>query len=535
MDTHRKNKNTYSNVNHDQPNFTSAVISGPTFRVAIVLSFSLAIFVRFFYLGIPDYWLDEFHSLSNSAGLRDVMESVPYGEIVHDWPNYTDLNSESSWGSVWDNLKYDSHPPVYFMVLQTWRLWWGDLERATRSLSGIVSVLSILPIALIFFEQRKQRLFLWMIVGLALCFSHILMAQESRPYSMGMLWVGLSYWLFLRLEKHGATWSNQQRWFELSCYTLMLWLAMMTHYFTSLAILGQVVYAMLRIRGPMFRYWIIAIIVSAMFWLIAWGSTFAAQQDFISRQDWLYEKSADHVTRTLYRIADLPYRLLFNHERFAFHYGQMLIGVAIVVLCFVRCWKVRNSYVLLFFLWYCTPVMVFAAIDCFTDRQLLAHIRYISIAGPGLVGMIVVAVYRSDKIMRWLVGSLLMMTVMLTLSLPTPKNPKSLLAAEMIKDQIHPGDLLVYDAIDWPRDWIPQFFVPVSNYLTEIKNPFILLRDAPDDTCIQQIQSFARWIVISPRIDATPNPLPESYRLFMKSPYVDQVGWVYIFTRNDLP
>jgi len=117
--------------------------------------------------------------------------------------------------------------------------------------------------------------------------------------------------------------------------------------------------------------------------------------------------------------------------------------------------------------------------------------------------------------------------------LPTPNNPKSLLAAELIKEQLQPDDLLIYDAIDWPRDWIPQFFVPVSNYLTDVKNPFVLLRDTPDESCIHQIQDYARLIVISPRIDATPNPLPESYQKLLKSPYIDQVGWIYLFIRND--
>ncbi len=508
---------------------------GPTFRVAVVSCFALAIFVRFYHLGIPDYWLDEFHSMSNSAGLRQVMESVPYGEIVHDWPDYTELNGESSLGSVWDNMKHDSHPPVYFMVLQTWRLWWGDLENTTRSLSGLVSILSILPIALIFFEHRKPQLFPWMVLGLALCFSHIHMGQETRPYSMGMLWVSLSYWLLIRLERHWTVWSSRHQCIEISLYALTLWLAMMTHYFTSLAILGQVVYVLLRIRGPLLRYWVVSVVLAATFWLIFWGPTFAAQQEFISRQDWLYEKGADHITRSLYRIADLPYRLLFHHERFTFHFWQMLIGAAVVLLCGIRCWSVRNSYVLLFFLWFLVPVFVFAAIDFFTDRQLLAHIRYISIAGPGLVGMIVFAIYQARKMVRWVLCSVLLLIVVFTLSLPTPNNPKSLYTAELIKDQIKPGDLLIYDAVDWPRDWIPQFFVPVSNHLTDVNNPFILLRDTLDDSCIQQIQSYARWIVISPRIDATPNPLPESYKLWMKSPYIDQVGWVYIFTRNDLP
>lgn len=507
---------------------------GPTFRVAVVICFALAIFVRFYHLSIPDYWLDEFHSMSNSAGLRHVMESVPRGEILHDWPDYTDLNSQSSWGSVWDNMKHDSHPPVYFIVLQTWRMWCGDFEKSTRSLSGLISIMSILPIALIFFEQRKPQLFPWMVLGLALCFSHIHMGQETRPYSMGMLWVSLSYWLLIRLERHWTTWSSRHRRIEIGLYALALWLAMMTHYFTSLAILGQVVYVLLRIRGPLLRYWIFAVVLAATFWLIIWGSTFAAQQDFISRQDWLYENNADHITRTLFRIADLPYRLLFNHERFTFHVWQMLIGAVIVILCCVRCWSTRNSSVLLFFLWYFVPVIVFTVIDLFTDRQLLAHIRYISIAGPGLVGMIVVAVYQSEKIVRWVLAFALLLTVFLTLSLPTPNNPKSLLAAELIKDQIKPGDLIIYDSVDWPCDGIPQFFVLVSNHLNDVENPFLLLCDTPDDSCIQQIQSYARWIVISPRIDVTPNPLPELYQLFMKSPYIDQIGWVYIFTRNDL-
>lgn len=258
-----------------------------TQRMVVVCCFALVIFVRFYQLGLSDYWLDELHSMSNSAGLRDVMESIPYGEVVHEWPNFIELAPQSNWSTVINTMKHDSHPPLYFLGLQTWRKLWGDQEMVVRSLSAIFSVLSILPMVMIFRELKRHHLVPWVVLGMGLCFSHIHIAQENRSYSLGILWVSISFWMLIRLENHAKNTSARRRWIEAGVYALAIWLAMMTHYFTALALLGQVIYALIRFRGSFLKTWLTSVSIAAAMWWILWGSTFLAQQEYISNQDWL--------------------------------------------------------------------------------------------------------------------------------------------------------------------------------------------------------------------------------------------------------
>ncbi len=156
--------------------------------------------IRFFALGLEDYWLDELHSMANSAGRRDEFENLSYGVILPHVDHATDLTERSTAAAVWRTLRHDSHPPVYFWLLLGWRRLFGDGEAAVRALPVVFSILSIIPVALVFRQWGKPMVGLCAALFLALAFTHIQMAQENRPYSLSILLVSCGWYSLSRVE-----------------------------------------------------------------------------------------------------------------------------------------------------------------------------------------------------------------------------------------------------------------------------------------------------------------------------------------------
>ena len=115
----------------------------PRFAILLVCILVCAALVRVARLGEQEFWLDELHSLLNSAAHRADFEALPYGQILHDVPRYSDLDADSTLPAVWRGMRGDSHPPLYFVLLRAWRGLAGDGEFLTRLPSALLSVLAI--------------------------------------------------------------------------------------------------------------------------------------------------------------------------------------------------------------------------------------------------------------------------------------------------------------------------------------------------------------------------------------------------------
>lgn len=492
---------------------------------------SIAAFVRFHRLGEQNYWLDELHSMVNSAGFRNELESLPHGVILRDIPRYPDLVKGSTVTTTWRTMTHDSHPPLYFVLLHMWRKIVGDSEFATRALAALFSILAIIPVAMTLRLYNRDRLAPWVGIGLALAFSHVLMAQENRPYSLGMLLVAVSFYLLVRMERDWAHASARRLTVLSILYGSSVYLAVMTHYFTALPLAVQGIYALARFRNSLRWSWGMVVAVAGSVWAVTWGATFAGQLDFIAGQEWLLEDRPDHALCTLMRVTDLPLRLLFDHERFSFSIARSLAGGGLLVALVAMILRRRSACGLVFTLWFIVPVGVFLAIDATTERQLLSHIRYTSIAVPGLVGMIVLAIAQLPRIAVRGVTMALLISAALTLRLPTQSNPQSRRAARLIAEQLTEVDLLVYDAVDWPSFSASQTYLTASYYLPNPQPPFVLLRDPPGSELLSQMAMFPRIVVVSPSVDHVPNPDPDRFVHVDQTGYIYGIGIVHLFAR----
>ncbi|MCH8147282.1 MAG: glycosyltransferase family 39 protein [Planctomycetes bacterium] len=452
-----------------------------TFMFALLGVLVGATALRLYGLGGPDYWLDELHSLANSAARRAEFESPGYRTILDFSRGTTELSAESTWSAVWRGMRNDSHPPTYFLLLQSWRKLVGDGEFAVRLLPTIFSILSLVPFALILREYRRPMVGVAVAAALAGTFCHIRYAQDNRPYSLALLLLGLSYWTFVKMQLGWDGFRSRERIVWVVAYGIATYLSVMTHYFTAAVLAGQAVLIAAQGTRPFRRVWMIAVGATVMAFVLTWGPSLIHQWEFIAHQEWLYDRRPTHAMRTLFHVTDLPVRLLFWHRLAAPHYAASLGGVALLSAALVALHRRGDFAARLFAVWYLLPVLLFTVIDLTTEMRLLSELRYLSIVTPGFVGMIVLA---AAQLHGRGVGMAIAAAVLVqasTLHLPTPWNPHGRRAAKYIAAQWRPGDLLVFDGIGWPPTWARRMYQISGFYLPEYMtaDPPIALMSAP--------------------------------------------------------
>ena len=494
-----------------------------------------AALVRLAGLGEQEFWLDELHSLLNSAAHRADFEALPYGQILHDVPRYTDLDADSTLPAVWRGMRGDSHPPLYFVLLRVWRGLAGDGEFLTRLPSALLSVLAIVPVALLLRELGRAGAALGAAGLLALSFSHIQMAQQARPYSLAMLFVSTGWWLLIVMEVRWVGFTSRQRISVVAAYGAMLLLAMLTHYFAGLALLGQAAYAGLRFRGRLLSWWLGGTLTAAALFCVIWLPSFLAQLDFIRSQDWVKDPSDRHVMRTIVRTADLPVRLVFAHPLPKWDearvYIQTAIGVGLLVAATIILRRKRCGDAALFAFWFGVPAAALCMIDLVTGKELLTHLRYSSLAAPGITGLLVLAVAGLNR--RLVVGVVVAAALGMgfTLELPTTHNPPSRRAALALERFGQPGDLIVFERAGMEPDWPRRVFTLVSYYHTRPADAILLLGDeSPAPEVLAQMRKFPRIFSVTPTPPGL-NRTPQTHEFRRNDRYgfIADIGFIYWF------
>ena len=178
----------------------------------LMLLIGVGSFLRFYNLGTESIWLDEAASIRCSSA--DIVS------IIH--------NAGPT----------QNHPPLYFIILHFWMKLFGSTEVATRSLSTIFGIISLVPmfqVGKILFNKR---------VGLISCFLlaissyHVYYSQEVRSYSLLLLLSLLSYLFFIKILK-----KENYRYYL--CYFVANLLLGYTHIYGILIIASQVFFLFL--------------------------------------------------------------------------------------------------------------------------------------------------------------------------------------------------------------------------------------------------------------------------------------------------
>ncbi len=156
---------------------------------------------------------------------------------------------------------YDTHPPLYYMLLNLWIGVFGKSEVALRLPSVLVS---LGVVALTFVLGRRlagDRVGLLAAVLIALSPFQVTASQEARMYPFLTLFgLGASYALWLAVEE-----GQRRHWIA---YVLLMLAALYTHHFGVLLLLAHGAYVLAARRRPgAARAWIIAVAVVALGYL----------------------------------------------------------------------------------------------------------------------------------------------------------------------------------------------------------------------------------------------------------------------------
>lgn len=121
----------------------------------------------------------------------------------------------------------DFHPPLYYLILKIWSIFFGTNEISLRSLSVLAGILSIYVTYLI---SKELKFKLTWVAPLLLATSglHIYYSAEARMYSLATLFVSVSFLYFLRIISKKIIFSE---WLIFSVFIL---LSLGTHYLTFL-------------------------------------------------------------------------------------------------------------------------------------------------------------------------------------------------------------------------------------------------------------------------------------------------------------
>jgi mannosyltransferase len=171
----------------------------------------LGAFLRIYHLGAESMWLDEACSVMGSRqSLKLVIESS-------------------------GNLH--NQPPLYFIILHFWMIFFGTTEVAARSLSAICGIISVYFIYKIGSQLvNKKVAFIGSFLSAISAFL-IEYSQEARAYSLLLLLSLLSFYLFIKILK-----TNRPNKLYFLHYLLINLGLVYTHVFGIFVIFSQVFY-----------------------------------------------------------------------------------------------------------------------------------------------------------------------------------------------------------------------------------------------------------------------------------------------------
>jgi mannosyltransferase len=143
-----------------------------------------------------------------------------------------------------DALRQDGHPPLYYVLLHAWMAVFGESDLAVRSLSAVVSVLTLPFIWIIARQRRGRSAAMWALAIAAVLPFNTRYATEARMYALVMLLVVVGWWCLDRAV-HSAQW----RW--VGGVGVVTSLLLYTHYWSMWLIAAAgIVVLTIALKGP---------------------------------------------------------------------------------------------------------------------------------------------------------------------------------------------------------------------------------------------------------------------------------------------
>ncbi len=332
---------------------------------------------------------------------------------------------------------HDFSPPLYFLLLRIWIVLFGASEVATRSLSFVFYILTLLTIFLI--VRHFTRLNKWLVLFFVILLGslHPLLihnAFETRMYTM-IAWLTTLSWYLLLRKKWGL-------------YGIVTFAGLYTQYFFVIIVAVQWVYVI--IQKPSRRILVLLILPVLLF--IPWVLFVIASHNVAQSHAFWIPKP------TFINLITIPSFITFGYDTFSnFKFDVRpfsFLIYALIVLSFLQKPKDKSHIVYPLLLWTFVPGILIWILAQFSTSLFLP--RYLIVSAPALIMLVIVCLYELKPISKVIIVSLILIVLwnfLLTSSrftqthqifAPTKENLRSKI--EAIKDKASQSDYLIVES-----------------------------------------------------------------------------------------
>lgn len=460
--------------------------------LGILLIFVVAAFVRIYDLGERGLWVDEFFSLAGSAGRYPDLAPLKLNEVMRGLPSYTDVDEGRPWWTIWPQMREETHPPLYIILLRFWRELFGNGDVAAQAFSVLCSLAAL---GLLWDTARRlwgHGVAMWAAVLMAVAWPQVHYAQEVRPYALLMALGTGAMNALVRIETESA--AQRRRHWLLQAYLAAMLLAMaLTHYFAAGALLAVGAHVLARMRGRMLRDMLMTCAVAAGVFMIVWGPSMWAQRHNTS-YDFLENTHARPALVTLARADQLPVRYLVDAD-----WRPMLPGTGVVVLVggALLVWK-KDRRLMLPLFWLAGTAGFITLLDLARSTQHLHLTRYTVLASPALYLLVPAALYALRPVAAHVVCGVLVALSAAALPyyyLNERENWRGWALA--LKEAAQPGRgvILAHDAQGKDPWYATTLFIAMSHYAHDRSRPVLVIDRPATSEALRQMGAGRVWMV----------------------------------------
>ena len=455
--------------------------------LAVILA--VATILRVHRLTAASLWFDERASVMSSAGHFGDWMAIPLNRVISP-PDYWSVANQRRAGDAWHSP--DFHPPLYAMVLRSWREAFGEGDASIRSLSVVCSLAGIVLLFDLGCTLVGPSAALWACAIMAVAQPEIQYAQEARGYA---LWSTLALGAAAaaaRLVVRGGQW----RWAAMLSICILGML--LTHFLAIVTAGALLIWCGVYLRGRALRRAIIALAVGLLGLSIIGGGLPLQALHTHSDAMWLREPAAGHVAATLWRVALIPARFLAEPRLGTEAYSVITEVIYVLPLFLWRATAGRIRVAMLLcalMLW--LGVGAVAAMDLILGTAALSYIRFTLVCAPA--AYLVIASLPVNSAIKYLLP--LAAVVGCLMALPADydglwKGQWRELGAD-VRRVVRPGDLVVF--ANPPGTFLAdpaKLYEGVGYYSRPIPCDVILIDRAPDADAMQRLRQASRvWIV----------------------------------------
>jgi uncharacterized membrane protein len=464
-------------------------------------------------------------------------QELPRDQVLDTLPRATSLAGAPPWWTTWGYIRGWTHPPLYAVMLRLWRATFGEGEAASRSLSVVASLVSILLLFDAVRHLSGPRVALWAALLMSIAGSQVFYARELRNYAFAQAWALGAAAAVARIATRGRSTART------IALTICAAAALLSHYFTAfaLAAIGMYGFTVLRGRarrttlGALLGALIIAIALCLPILLkqhhdVPGRGSIAGNESGLS---WQSDVEPGRVARALRRFSDLPLRLMVDLPS---GYGPLawcgiaLLAIAIAIAIAIAA-AVRDRRGDLFFwlLWYCSTAVILLALDLRRSTKLLEYLRYALLSGPAVCALLasISSAARSPRL-AWAANAVLgLASVLIACALPLAYDkptPDVRAVAELLDNEIRPGDVVAFyptEGADW---YAGNVWLGVSHYSRSFPWPTVILSKPADDVLLAALRGHNVWLVSGSNRRSAEQIIPGARPLRWR--YVERTGTI---------